>query len=66
MSDRIDASMAEFPQIHVETAVIGYTLPCREFWRYLEQPVDAGYGKRIVFGSDRMAWAAAAASRHYP
>lgn len=55
-ADRMIGLMYEFPQVHVDTAVIGYTQPRGEFWAYLKRLVDAGYGKRIMFGSDQMVW----------
>jgi predicted TIM-barrel fold metal-dependent hydrolase len=56
MADRIIGLMYEFPQVYVETAVIDFTQPRAEFWAYLKRLVDAGYGKRIMFGSDQMVW----------
>ena len=61
MIDHMIALMYEYPQVHVDTAVIDYTQPRREFWRYLKRLVDAGYGKRIMFGSDQMVWPGAIA-----
>jgi predicted TIM-barrel fold metal-dependent hydrolase len=31
-------------------------LPTKEFYFYLERIVNAGFGKRIMFGSDNMVW----------
>lgn len=62
MIDHMIALMYEYPQVHVDTAVIDYTQPRREFWRYLKRLVDAGYGKRIMFGSDQMVWPGAIGS----
>lgn len=56
MADRIIALMYEHPQVYVDTAVIDFTQPRAEFWSYLRRLVDAGYGKRIMFGSDQMVW----------
>jgi predicted TIM-barrel fold metal-dependent hydrolase len=36
--------------------VIDWTKPRKEFDRYLRGLVGAGYGKRIMFGSDQMVW----------
>jgi uncharacterized protein len=44
------------PQVYVDVAVIDWTQPGKEFHRYLRGLVDAGYGKRILFGSDQMVW----------
>jgi predicted TIM-barrel fold metal-dependent hydrolase len=44
------------PQVYVDTGVIDYVLPRPEFHRYLRRLVEAGFGKRILFGSDQMVW----------
>jgi predicted TIM-barrel fold metal-dependent hydrolase len=44
------------PQVYVDIAVLDWTQPPREFERYLRGLVEAGYGKRILFGSDQMVW----------
>lgn len=44
------------PQVYVGTGVIVYSQPRRVFYRYLERLVEAGFGKRILFGSDHMVW----------
>ena len=31
-------------------------LPRAEFSRYVQRFVDAGFGKRVMFGSDQMVW----------
>lgn len=56
MADRMMALMYAHPQVYVETGVIDHAFPRAEFHRYLKQLVDAGFGKRIMFGSDQMAW----------
>lgn len=56
MIDHMIALMYEYPQVYVDTAVIDYTQPRVEFWGYLKRLVDAGYGKRIMYGSDQMVW----------
>ncbi len=56
MIDRMIALMYEYPQVYVDTAVIGFTQPRAEFYGYLKRLVEAGYGKRIMFGSDQMVW----------
>jgi len=48
--------MNAYPQVHVDVGVIDWTKPPREFARYLRGLVEAGYGKRIMFGSDQMVW----------
>jgi predicted TIM-barrel fold metal-dependent hydrolase len=45
-----------YPQLYVDTGVIDWAIPEREFYRYLQRLVEAGFGKRILFGSDQMGW----------
>ena len=33
-----------------------HAFPRAEFYRYLRTLVEAGFGKRIMFGSDQMIW----------
>jgi predicted TIM-barrel fold metal-dependent hydrolase len=54
--DAMIALLYAHPQIYADTAVIGFTQPKAEFQRYLRRLVEAGYGKRILFGSDQMVW----------
>lgn len=44
------------PQVYVDLGVIDWTQPRAEFHRYMQRLVEAGYGKRIMFGSDQMVW----------
>jgi len=45
-----------YPQVHVDVAGIDWLLPRKEFHRYLRGLVEAGFGKRILFGSDAAMW----------
>ncbi len=56
MLDGMIALMYAHPQVYVDTGVIDYVLPEAEFHRYLKTLVDAGMGKRIMYGSDNMVW----------
>lgn len=56
MIDRMIALLYAQPQVYVDTGVIDFTQPRDEFHAYLKRLVDAGYGKRIMFGSDQMVW----------
>jgi predicted TIM-barrel fold metal-dependent hydrolase len=42
------------PQVHVDVGVIDWYLPRQEFHNYLRRLVEAGFDKRIMFGSDQM------------
>lgn len=44
------------PQVYVDVGVIIFTQPRPAFYRFLEGLVDAGFEKRILFGSDQMVW----------
>jgi uncharacterized protein len=44
------------PQVYAEVGAIDWALPRPEFHRYLQRIVEAGFGKRVMFGSDQMVW----------
>jgi predicted TIM-barrel fold metal-dependent hydrolase len=44
------------PQVYVDIAVLNWYHPTREFHRYLRGLVEAGFGKRIMFGTDFVVW----------
>jgi uncharacterized protein len=50
------ALLNAYPQVYVDVGVIDWTKPRKEFDRYLRGLVEAGYGRRILFGSDQMVW----------
>ena len=56
MLNEMIALMAIYPQVYAEVAGINWLLPRKEFHRYLRGLVEAGYGKRIMFGSDASMW----------
>lgn len=56
MLDDTLALLYAHPQVYVDTGVIAYTQPRAAFYRYLQALVDAGFGERIMFGSDQMVW----------
>lgn len=56
MLDDMLAVLYAHPQVYAEVAVIDWALPTKEFYRYLQRLVDAGFGKRILYGSDQMVW----------
>lgn len=56
MVDDTLALMYAHPQVYVGLGVIIYTQPREAFYGFLKRLVDAGYGKRILFGSDQMVW----------
>jgi len=40
------------PQLYVDVSVLQYAVARPEYYRYLQRLVEAGYGKRIMYGSD--------------
>jgi len=56
MLDDLLAVLWTHPQVYVEVGVIDYMLPRAEFYRYLRTIVEAGFGNRVMFGSDQMVW----------
>ena len=44
------------PQVYVDVAVINWALPQPEFHAYLRRIVEAGFSKRIMYGTDNMVW----------
>ena len=56
MIDQMIGLLYAHPQVYVDVGVINWTQPRAEFHRYLRRLVEAGYGKRIMFGSDQMVW----------
>lgn len=56
MIDDMIALLYSHPQVYVGTGIIDYGIPRKEFYRYLQRIVEAGFGKRVMFGSDQMVW----------
>jgi predicted TIM-barrel fold metal-dependent hydrolase len=56
MGDRMIQMLYTYPQLYVDTGVIDWCLPRREFHHYLQRLVDAGFASRIMFGTDQMVW----------
>ena len=52
--DEMLALLFYHPQINVDVGVISWQLPRAEFHRYLRRFIDAGLGKRVMFGSDQL------------
>lgn len=54
--DDLLALLYSHPQVYVDVAAIVYSEPRAAFYRYLQQIVEAGFGNRVMFGSDQMVW----------
>jgi predicted TIM-barrel fold metal-dependent hydrolase len=50
------AIMAVYPQVYADLATINWIIPREEFHEYLKDLIRAGFGKRLMFGSDQMVW----------
>ncbi len=55
-ADDLRALLFSHPQVYVDIASIVYTEPRPAFYRFLQEIVEAGYGDRVMFGSDQMIW----------
>jgi predicted TIM-barrel fold metal-dependent hydrolase len=56
MIDDLLALMYAHPQVYVDTGVIVFTQPRPAFYRYMQRIFEAGFGKRVMFGTDQMVW----------
>lgn len=56
MADRLRALMFSYPHVYAEIGSIVWSEPRPAFYAFLKEIVDAGYGDRILFGSDQMIW----------
>ena len=56
MADRLRALLFSYPHVYAEIGSIVYSEPRPAFYAFLKEIVDAGYGDRILFGSDQMIW----------
>lgn len=56
LADEMIALMYAHPQVYAGLGVISFAMPRDEFHRYLRRLVMAGFGNRLMFGSDHMIW----------
>jgi uncharacterized protein len=56
MTDQMVGLMWAHPQVYVDIGAIAWGIPRKEFHSHLRRLVEAGFGKRIMFGSDQMVW----------
>jgi predicted TIM-barrel fold metal-dependent hydrolase len=54
--EELIALMEAHPQVYVDIAAIDGTEPRAAFYKYLREMIDAGFGDRIMFGTDQGAW----------
>lgn len=56
MLDDVLALLRAHPRVYVDVGIISFGIPAAEFHRYLRVVVEAGFGSRVMFGSDQMIW----------
>lgn len=56
LTDEMIALLYSHPQVFVDISADNVAVPRPEFYTHLKRLVEAGYGKRIMFGSDQMVW----------
>ena len=54
--DEMIAMMYQYPQLYGDLSTITWIIPQRAFYDYLKRLIEAGLGKRLMFGSDQMRW----------
>lgn len=54
--DNMIALLFSYPQVYVDIAQNDWGFPRKHFHGQLRRLVEAGFGKRIMFGSDQMIW----------
>ncbi|MBN4084941.1 amidohydrolase family protein [Flavobacteriaceae bacterium AH-315-B10] len=52
----LKALMYAHPNVYIDVSVVNWILPQEEFNAYLKSLINAGFGDRIMFGSDQMIW----------
>lgn len=52
----VKALMYAHPNVYVDIAVLNWILPKEELSDYLKSLMNAGFGDRIMYGSDQMVW----------
>ena len=54
--EELKAMMYMYPNLYVDIAVANWILPQEEFNFYIKSLIRAGFGNRIMYGSDQMVW----------
>jgi predicted TIM-barrel fold metal-dependent hydrolase len=54
--DEMIAVLFSHPQVYVDIAQNNWGFPREHFYAQLKRLVDAGFAKRIMWGSDQMIW----------
>lgn len=56
MGDAMIAMLFAHPQLHVDIGILDWAYREQDFYAYLRRLIDAGFERRIMFGSDNMVW----------
>jgi predicted TIM-barrel fold metal-dependent hydrolase len=56
MLDEMIALLYHHPQVYCDISVLNWAIPRNEFHLYLRRLVEAGFGRRVMYGSDQMFW----------
>jgi predicted TIM-barrel fold metal-dependent hydrolase len=54
--DEMIAILYMYPNVYVDLSTITWIITREEFHDYLRRLIRAGYGERVMFGSDQMSW----------
>ena len=54
--DEMIAMLFEYPQLHVDVGANVWNMPRAQFYDQLKRLTDAGFSRRIMFGSDQTIW----------
>ena len=54
--DEMIGLLHSYPQVYVDVSLINWFIPRKEFHTYLRRLIEAGFEKRIMFGSDHWVW----------
>jgi uncharacterized protein len=54
--DDMIALMYQYPMLYGDVSTITWVIPQSAFYDYLKRLIEAGLGKRLMFGSDQMRW----------
>ena len=56
MIDDLKAMLYTYPQLYIDTGSLQMAITRKEYYRFLENLVEAGFLDRIMFGSDQIVW----------
>lgn len=56
LTDEMIAMLFEYPTLYVDISANNWNMPRAQFYDQLKRMVDAGFSKRILFGSDQTIW----------